>query len=79
MNSNQRRKDKRKWKYNVRYTYTEWDRYDEMWNWLCATYGNLKNHVWRERHGYIGDWWQFEDEEAMTMFVLKFGPGDYYK
>lgn len=76
MNSNQRRKDKRRWRYNVRYGYTHWDRYDEMWEWLTTTYGNHSNKVWREKHGHIGDYWQFEDEEVMTMFVLKFGAGD---
>jgi hypothetical protein len=77
MNAKQRRKDNRKWKYNVRYRYTEWNRYDEMWDWVVATFGNHNHRVWREKLSHVGDWWQFETEEAMTLFVLRFGPGDY--
>lgn len=80
MNSNQRRKDKRKWKYSVRYReYINIDRYDEMWDWCVATFGNKSNRIWREKHGHIADYWQFETEQAYLMFVMKFGAGDYYK
>lgn len=79
MNSKERRKDKRKWKYSVRYAYTDCDRYDEMWDWLVATFGNKNGQCWRECYGHIGDYWQFDNEQAMTMFVLRFGAGDYYR
>jgi hypothetical protein len=79
MNSKQRRKDKRKWKYSVRYSHTDIERYNEMWDWCAATFGNHKDETWREKFGHIGDYWQFETEQAMTLFVLRFGAGDYYR
>jgi hypothetical protein len=78
MNSKERRKDRRKWKYHVRYhEYGVSERYNEMWDWLCQTYGNKHGQCWREKYGHIGDYWQFDNEEAMMMFVLRFGAGDY--
>jgi len=76
MNSNQRRKDKRKWKYHVAYEHTSQERYDQMWDWCVATFGNHIDRVWREKHGHVGDYWQFEDEQSMTLFVMKFGASD---
>ena len=79
MNSNQRRKDKRKWRYSVRYRYDSFshDNYDEMWDWCVATFGNHSNRIWREKHGHIGDYWQFETEQAYLAFILRFGASDY--
>lgn len=78
MNSNQRRKDRRKWRYSVRYRVDSfsWEQYDEMWDWLVNTYGNFNGQCWREKFGHIGSYWEFDNEEAMTMFVLRFGASD---
>lgn len=78
MNSNQRRKDKRKWKWNVRFhDYGGGPGYDEKWDWCVATFGNHANHIWREKHRHIADYWQFDNEKAYLAFVLRFGASNY--
>ena len=77
MNSAQRRQDARKWKYQVKLTYSQADRngYDNMFDWCRNTFGNGRNgqhkDVWREKHQEIGTWWQFSDSKAASLFALK--------
>lgn len=76
MNSKERRKDRRKWKYHVRYPeYGDGPIYDERWDWCVATFGNTVGRCWREKHGHISDYWEFDNEQAYFAFVLKFGAG----
>ena len=50
MNSKQRRKDKRKWKYSVVTTSRDYDHYEEKWNWLKNHYSaNAAKCGWRDR------------------------------
>lgn len=77
MNSKQRRKDKRLWKYSVKMTYRDYDHYDEMWNWLKERYGSKVNRCgWRDRHAWYPamDYdvvWEFVDQKKMVEFTLR--------
>jgi len=74
MNSAQRRKDARKWKYHVRLPYEKVDvnNYDTMWYWARDTWGNGKKCAgWREAHNHIGTWWQFTSDKKAMLFALK--------
>jgi hypothetical protein len=77
MNAKERRTDRRRWKYSVRYNRSiPQHEYDIMWDWCVAQWGRLANTTWRERFGHVGTFWQFENEQAMTLFILRFGAGD---
>ena len=77
MNSKQRRKDRRRFKYSVRPTRESADdHYDEMYDWCVATFGNSAKIrgggvVWREEHHHRGTHWQFTYEQGATLFALK--------
>jgi hypothetical protein len=74
MNSKQRRRDKKLWKYEVNLTYEQVDRngYDNMFDWCRDTFGNnLRNGGWREKHGHYGTCWQFKTQERATVFTLR--------
>ena len=83
MNGKQRRQDRRKWKYNVVYDIYDSqgpqsrEEYDAMWDWCVEQWGNKtgKHHVWREKIGCVGTHWQFNNEQAYLLFVLRFGAG----
>ena len=80
MNSRERRYDRRLWRYQVKYDVNAGqgpqsrDEYDEMWDWCAAQWGRRTN-VWREKIGCVGTHWQFRNEQAYLLFVLKFGAG----
>jgi hypothetical protein len=74
MNARQRRTDRKRWKYHVTLTYEQADRngYDHMFDWCCDTFGNgVVCAGWREKHNYIGTWWQFTNAEKAALFSLK--------
>lgn len=81
MNSNQRRKDKRKWKFSVPVTCTHFGHYQEMWEWLADKYGtNVNKCGWRDRdnttsfyttYEYFDIDWQFVDERKAIEFTLR--------
>lgn len=74
MNSSQRRRDNRRWCYNVKYDrYISKEEYDVMWDWCVSQFGNKLSDGWRERHGHIGTWWQFSKKEVYTLFVMRWG------
>lgn len=76
MNSKQRKQDRRKWKYHIRLTYDQADQngYDNMFDFCRDTWGNGRRCAgWREKHRYIGTWWQFTDEKKAVLFALRFG------
>ena len=74
MNSHQRRKDRRHWKYYVKLSYEHLDRngYDNMFDWCRDTWGNgIRCAGWREKHHCIGTWWQFTTEKQAVLFAMK--------
>lgn len=78
MNSKQRRKDRRRYSYEVLLPYDKWmtpSQYDAMFDWCCDTFKNNKRIkgqiLWREKHGYIGTCWQFSSEKGAALFSLK--------
>jgi len=73
MNSHQRRKDRKRWRYEV---YIEWDRvddngYDNMFDWCRETFGTTVATGWREKHGHIGTCWQFTNKPKAVLFSLR--------
>ena len=79
MNSNQRRKDKRKWKYKVAMHITSHQQYEDMWWWLAGRHGrNVVECGWRERLVYTDSWsaaldteWEFTKEKDLIEFILR--------
>lgn len=77
MNSKQRRKDKRLWKYRVKMTYTDYTDYDQMWNWLANKHGKKANRCgWRDRMGWYPAQeydviWEFNEQKKMVEFMLR--------
>jgi hypothetical protein len=77
MNSKQRRKDKRLWKYSVKMTYRDYAHYEEMWGWLKSRYGSkVYKCGWRDRHAWYPAQeynveWQFLEEKRMVEFMLR--------
>ena len=79
MNSRQRRRDRRLWKYSIKISYTDFAHYSAMWEWLKSQYGtNVHRCGWRDRH----EWypaneydveWQFIDQRRAVEFALKWG------
>ena len=75
MNSRQRRADRKAWRYEVaideRKSFAD---YDEMFDWCVANYGNtrgISSNGWREKHGYIGTFWQFNNSAKAAAFALR--------
>lgn len=78
MNSKQRRKDKRIWKYSVKIPYKDYDHYEEIWEWLKSHYGTNANRCgWRDRHNYYlgvaldNVEWQFQEQKKYVEFMLR--------
>ena len=77
MNSHQRRKDRKLWRYRIEtsYVYAGGDaqaRYDEIWAWLKKNFGDNANSCgWRER-GY-GEIWEFNCAKKAAAFALPWG------
>jgi hypothetical protein len=77
MNSKQRRKDRRMFKYSVRISNDKRSAngYDNMFDWCTTTFGNSirtqKICSWREKHHYVGTYWQFSTETGASLFALK--------
>lgn len=63
MNSKQRRKDARLWKYKVFTNSVTFDQYSDMWNWLDKKHGRLIMKCgWRER--------MYEDEFVFDLYDI---------
>lgn len=80
MNSKQRRKDKRAWKYSVKVLAKDYDHYEEMWNWLDKNYGRkIYKCGWRDRYPSDSYFysvtfeviWQFTDQKKLVEFILR--------
>jgi hypothetical protein len=75
MNSRQRRADRKKWRYEVTINAVKSSKdYDAMFDWCVANYGNtcgISSNGWREKHGYIGTCWQFNDSAKAAAFALR--------
>lgn len=79
MNSHQRRKDKKRWRYhvNVYESYTQFgyrseevDHYMAMFTWCKENYGdNVERCGWRDRD--YGVRWEFTCPKKAAMFALK--------
>jgi hypothetical protein len=75
MNSRQRRADRKKWRYEVTINAVKSSKdYDAMFDWCVANYGNTRGisaNGWREKHGYIGTCWQFNNSAKAAAFALR--------
>lgn len=82
MNSHQRKKDKRRWKYTVTVNTRSFRHYEEMWEWLENRFGkNSAKCGWRDRHpeyfhrdysdGTFDVFWQFINERDAIEFTLR--------
>lgn len=77
MNSKDRRRERRAWKYKVE---TPWvfatgvvgmqDDYDAIWAWLKKNFGDRANTCgWRERR--YGEVWEFNNSKKAAAFALR--------
>jgi hypothetical protein len=76
MNSKQRRKDYRLWKFEVMLSGEQRNQngYDAMFDWCVSTFGNKPfstKQNWREAHRHFGTCWQFTNQESATLFMLR--------
>lgn len=74
MNSKQRRKDRRRWRYSVRLTTSDVmiKEYNQMWDWCRDTFGNGRRCAgWREKFGHFGTCWQFTSDKKAALFALR--------
>lgn len=73
MNSQQRRTDRKRWRYTVTIDQAKsWSNYDDMFDWCVANFKNgVAQSTWREKHGHFGTCWQFTDSDKATAFALK--------
>jgi len=82
MNSKQRRRDKRIWRYKISTYPISYVEYNEMWKWLVSKHGKLSHCCgWRDRVRYnaldacIEDEllvdWQFVKEKHAIEFALR--------
>jgi len=75
LNSRQRRADRKEWRYEVTIgAENAFTNYDAMFDWCVANYGNtcgISPNGWREKHGYIGTCWQFNNSAKAAAFALR--------
>lgn len=74
MNSKQRRRDRRRWQYQVELPEERVgvQRYNDIFDWCVATWGNgPKCTGWREKHGHFGTCWQFATKKQAVMFAMR--------
>ena len=77
MNSRQRRKDTRAWKYCITMTNKTYNEYCDMWNWLRQRYGGKVHWCgWRDRveetnYFYYNIEWQFLKQKDAVEFALR--------
>ena len=81
MNSKQRRKDRRLWKYKIKIVAKDFDHYAEMWDWLAINYGKIIDECgWRVKFDlecmhaydeYMDTVWIFNDKRKATEFTLR--------
>lgn len=72
MNSHQRRRDRREYRYDIRIERTvRYDEYREMFEWCCKNFGTKQRCGWRERYGYSRDYWQFSRADHATAFAMR--------
>lgn len=71
MNSHQRRKDRRRWKYEIRLNVYKFSTYCQIYTWAIKTISPYTNHRWREAYGSAGTIYQFDNERDAVLFKLK--------
>lgn len=75
MNSRDRRRDRRQWRYQVETAYiydgdNPQAEYDQIWAWLQQNFGTRNDRCgWRER-GY-GEIWEFDSAKKAAAFALR--------
>lgn len=70
MNSQQRRADRRKWKYHVTLDVEyNWDRYSDQWDWCKEQWGIKDGCGWREK--LYGEEWHFDCAKKATAFAIR--------
>jgi hypothetical protein len=79
LNSHQRKKDRKRWRYRVRVEYPvtgsradDEVMYQKIWDWCAEQYGTLvRTCGWRDRD--CGDRWEFDCPKKAAYFALKWG------
>lgn len=75
MNSKQRRRQRRYWRYEVQASrdYLTYDEYYDMFIWCRKNFGITVSDGWRTKPGQH-DWlnvWQFDSEQKASLFALR--------
>lgn len=71
MNSKQRRKDRREYRYRVRSNWDHWDDYVERFRWCQKTFGIRVMDGWRSTKISAHDVWEFDSEKKAALFALR--------
>ena len=80
MNSKQRRKDRRLWKYQITTSTRNFNEYIDQWTWLDNRFGRVIDECgWREREVNFDAWesedlrsvWEFKREQDAVEFALR--------
>ena len=77
MNSKQRRKDRKRWRYSVTIGYTDTSNwgddavvYQQIWDWCAKNFGTIVDRCgWRDRD--CGDRWEFDCPKKAALFALR--------
>jgi hypothetical protein len=77
MNSKQRRKDHKRWRYHVQVEYPvtgSWGddavKYQKIWDWCTEHYGTIVHTCgWRDKD--CGELWEFDCPKKAAYFALK--------
>lgn len=72
MNSKQRRKDRREWKYKIAVSATDLDQYMVIFDWCAKNFGGCVDDGWRDPREY-GDYaeWKFNCPKKAALFAMR--------
>ena len=72
MNSKQRRKERREWKYKVVTPTPDWHRYLDKFDWCVKNFGGCVDDGWRDPR-YYSDYaeWKFNCPKKAALFALR--------
>ena len=72
MNSKQRRKDRREWKYTIVTPTQDWHHYIDMFDWCVKNFGGCVTDGWRDpRHYSDCAEWKFNCPKKAAVFAMR--------
>ena len=71
MNSHQRRKDRREFRYKVAVPSQEWDHYMSMFEWCQKNFGPCVDDGWRDPRWLGERKWRFNCPKKAAVFAMR--------